>query len=102
MRVLLIILMCLTFPLSAFAADSYDNHFCKDPEELKRWVRILADNPESDVVAALHALWVGLCVQVETHNLTTNRAQKIFDDFRWGLVESVERQLEGSEDKLGI
>jgi hypothetical protein len=50
---------------------------------------MLGENPDSDAIAALHALWIGLCAKVEAHNLTTTRANKIFDDFKWGIIGSV-------------
>lgn len=79
-------------PLSGFAADNYDNKYCKDPAELQKWTDMLEKNPDSDVVAALYALWVGLCVQVEMHNLTTERANRIFEDFKWGIIESIQSE----------
>ena len=39
-------------------------------------------------------MWIGLCAKVEAHNITTERANKIFDDFKWGIIESVKSQEE--------
>ncbi|MCW8860499.1 MAG: hypothetical protein OQK50_07840 [Deltaproteobacteria bacterium] len=94
-----ILLLCFILPLSAIASDGYDNKYCKDPVELQKWAKMLSNNPDSDEYAALHALWVGLCVQVEMHNLTTERANKIFEDFRWGIIESIKAQEEEVPDK---
>ena len=86
---MLVICLVLLMPLSVAASvDKYDSSYCKDPEETKKWASILEKNPGSDEVAALHALWIGLCVKVEARNLTTSRANQIFEDFRWGLIES--------------
>jgi hypothetical protein len=89
----------LIFPLSVFAAEAneHDNSYCKDPAPLQQWAKILKENPDSDAVVALHALWVGLCVKVEMHNLTTNRAQDIFEGFQNGIVESA--QMENKTEK---
>jgi hypothetical protein len=94
MRSILLVLLCIVFPLSAVGAeaDPYNNDYCKNPVQLQQWAKILEETPYSDAAAALHALWVGLCVQVEMHNLTTNRAQDLFQNFRDGIVESVRRQ----------
>lgn len=92
-------LFCLLFAVTAFAAGEYDNGYCKDPVELQKWSKMLEENPDSDVVSALHALWVGLCVQVEMHNLTTERANRIFENFRWGLIESIQKEQEQNNRK---
>ena len=91
-----ILLLCLLLPTFAIAADKYNNKYCHDPAELQRWTNILAENPDSDAVAALHAMWIGLCVKVEAHNITTNRAQDIFEKFKWGVIESIKSQEEVS------
>ena len=49
---------------------------------------------------ASHALWIGLCLEVEAYALTTERANKIFEDFRWRLIiESIETENEMSEEE---
>ena len=91
-----ILIIILLLPTFALAADPYDNKYCHDPAELQRWANILAENPDSDAVAALHAMWIGLCVKVEAHNITTNRAQTIFEKFKSGIIESIKSQEEKS------
>ena len=93
----IILLFCLLLLTFAFAADDYDNGYCKDPVELQKWANMLEKDPGSDALAAIHALWIGLCVKVETHNLTTQRANKIFEDFKWGIIESNQAQEERPE-----
>ena len=79
----LIVLMILLLPTMASAnTEEYDSRYCHDPTELQKWQKIVNNNPDSDQIAAIHALWIGLCVKVEAHNLTTNRANRIFEDFR--------------------
>ena len=90
MRVI-IILFILFLPIITFAADDYDNKYCKDPVEHEKWERMLQNNPDVDEYQALHALWIGLCLKVETHNLTATRANKIFEGFRWGIIEPAPR-----------
>jgi hypothetical protein len=95
-----ILLFCLFLPFVAIASDDYDNGYCKDPVELQKWADMLEKNPDDDVVAALHALWIGLCVKVEAHTLTTERANMIFEDFRWGIIiESIEAEEDENQKK---
>ena len=96
MKILLLVLL-LMVPILANAADDYDNGYCKDPVELQKWANMLEESPNDDVVAALHALWVGLCVKVEVRNITTQRANKIFEDFRWGIIEAIQAEEETSD-----
>ena len=94
---IIILLLCLLLPNPAFASNVYDNDYCKDPVELQKWANLIVKNPDSDAIVALHAMWIGLCVKVEAHNLTTVRANKIFDDLRAALIEEIEVQ----EDQSG-
>lgn len=41
---------------------------------------------DSDEIQALHALWMGLCLKVEAHALTENRANNIFENARESLL----------------
>lgn len=91
-----ILIICLLLPIFAGASDEYDNGYCKDPVELQKWANMLEKDPNSDALAAIHALWIGLCAKVEAHRLTTARANKIFEDFRSGLIKS----MEGQKDKF--
>ena len=93
----LILLIILLLPIFAIASDEYDSKYCKDPVELQKWANMLAENPGSDVVDALHGLWIGLCLKVEAHTLTTQRANKIFEDFKWGIIESTQAKKEKPE-----
>ena len=95
-----IVLLFLLLPLVVNAANDYDNKYCKDPVELQTWSNLLAENPDSDAIVALHSLWIGLCLKVEDHTLTTERANKIFEHFRWEMIiESIEAEEEKPEQK---
>ena len=98
---MIILLLCLLLPYLAFASNVYDNDYCKDPVELQKWANLIEKSPDSDAIAALHAMWIGLCVKVEAHNLTTVRANKIFDDLRAALIEEIEAQEDQSESLPG-
>ena len=92
---MMILIICLLFPILAGAADKYDSKYCKDPVELQKWSNLLAENPDSDAIIALHSLWVGLCLKVEDHTLTTERSNDIFENFRWRLIiKSIETEEE--------
>ena len=94
---MMILVFVLVWPICVAASDEYDNKYCKDPVELQKWATMQEKNPDDDAVAALHALWIGLCVKVEAHNITTQRANKIFEDFQWGVIESIKAQKEISD-----
>jgi len=95
---ILMLLFCLLLPTIAFAADDYDNGYCKDPVELQKWDNLLTENPDSDDIVALHALWIGLCLKVGDHKLTTERANNIFENFKWRLIiETIEAEGDGPE-----
>ena len=66
---IIILMVCLILPTIAFAIDAYDNGYCKDPVELQKWSNLLAENPDSDTVVTLHALWIGLCTKVVAHHM---------------------------------
>ena len=102
MKIFFAACLILILPIYATAIpDEYNSQYCKDPEETAKWASILEKNPDSDAVAALHALWIGLCLKVEARNLTTARANKIFEDFKWGLIEmSREKQGQGKGDSM--
>ena len=74
--------------------EPYSQKYCKDPVELQKWANMLEKNPDSDILAAIHALWIGLCAKVKAHNITTVRANKTFADFKWGIIESIQAQEE--------
>ena len=86
----IILIVCLFLPTIVLAVDKYDSKYCKDPAELQKWANMLEKNPDSDAIATIHALWIGLCLKVEAHNITTVRANKIFEDFRWVIIESIQ------------
>lgn len=94
---MIILIAILLWPVCVTASDEYDNKYCKDSVELQKWATMLEKNPDSDTISALHALWIGLCVKVEAHNITTQRANKIFEDFRWGIIESIKAREERPE-----
>ena len=78
----LIISLALVICLEATAiADEYDTSYCHDPVELQKWEQMLINDPDSEPLAAIHALRIGLCVKVEAKQLTTNQANRLFDRF---------------------
>ena len=96
----LLILMILLLPVTSFAStDEYDSRYCHDPAELQKWQSIVNKNPDSDPIAAIHALWIGLCAKVEAHTLTTIRANRIFENFRSALLDQAEKSNEAEKEK---
>lgn len=85
-----VLIILPSLALSNKAAE-YDNAYCHDPAEIKRWQGILENNAGNDNVQALHALWLGLCLKVENRQLTVNRANEIFENARQAVVNSFPR-----------
>jgi len=100
MKIVLLITWLLLSTAAFATEDKYDSRYCKDPVELQKWAIMIDDNPDSDIVAALHGLWIGLCLKVEAHTLTTQRANKIFEDFKWGIIESIQAERQPPEKEL--
>ena len=86
---ILILSLCLV-PL--VIADDYTTDYCQDPVELQKWDTLLMENPDSEELAAIHALWIGLCLKVEARQLTTLKANKLFKRFRDALIEQIKQQ----------
>lgn len=70
--------------------DPYNNSYCHDHDEIAKWNKIIDENNKNDTVQALHSLWLGLCAKVEAKELTTNRAQKIFEDAKNSMIKAME------------
>ena len=100
MKSLIISLALLVVCLAAtVAAGEYNTSYCHDPVELQRWNDLRAENPDSEFLTAIHALWIGLCVKVEAMQLTTNQANQLFELFREALIEQIEQQQLESKGK---
>lgn len=95
----LVIALLFVLPALGWAADgAYDSRYCKDPAELQKWRNIIEKNPDSDPIGALHALWIGLCAKVEAHEMTTARANGIFESFRSALLEQNQQSQTDEKD----
>jgi len=81
--------------------DEYDNSFCKDPKEHERWYKIVSKNKNHDNIQALHALWIGLCVKVETKEIKTNRANDIFNSAKDIILYQIE-MIESEDNNVSI
>jgi hypothetical protein len=85
------LLLTIFFP-SLCIANDYNTDYCHDPAELQKWEEMLTNDPDSEPLAAIHALWIGLCVKVEARQLTTTQANRVFEQFRDALVEQIRQQ----------
>jgi hypothetical protein len=98
------LLVLIFLHLTLQATDPYDTSHCKDPEQLQTWAKVLADNPNDDSIQALHAMWVGLCLKVESKQITTNNANRIFDRAKEMVIdaarEAKKQQKESEGEKL--
>jgi len=99
MKILIFCLFLTIFFPSFCIANEYNTDYCHDPAELLKWEQLLTDNPASEPVAAIHALWIGLCVKVDARQLTTTQANHIFERFRNGLIEQIQQQKNAPDGK---
>lgn len=101
MKALLILLVLLLSNVSCAGSDAYDSRYCHDPEPLETWRSLVDKNSDSDQIGVQHALWIGLCVQVEAHDMTTDRANRIFETFRSALLDQVDQnRAENNADEI--
>lgn len=84
---------------SATVASEYNADYCHDPTELQNWQQMLTNDPDSEPLAAIHALWIGLCVKVEARQLTTMQANRLFERFRDALIEQIQQQKSSPDGK---
>lgn len=68
--------------------DEYNTDYCHDPKELELWKRIIDKHRHNDEVQGLHALWIGLCIKVEMRQLTSGRADEIFEKERIRVINT--------------
>ena len=59
---------------------NYDTSYCHDKTELTIWNKLAKSHNLK--VQELHALFLGLCIKVGHHDLTTDQAQLIFENSR--------------------
>lgn len=99
MKVIIPALLLVLFSISSVMANEYNTEYCHDPVELQKWEQLLSSNPDSGPLAAIHALWIGLCVKVEARQLTTMQANQLFERFRDALIEQVKQQEPSADEK---
>ncbi len=99
MKAILPALLLVIFSISSTVAGDYNTDYCHDPVELQKWEQMLSNDPGSEPLAAIHALWIGLCVKVEKRHLTTTQANRIFERFREALIEQIQSQHAAPEQK---
>ncbi|MBD1400385.1 hypothetical protein [Pelovirga terrestris] len=92
MKILMLWLLLTIFVPSFGIAHEYNTDYCHDPAELQKWEQMLTNDPDSEPLATIHALWIGLCAKVETRQLTTIQANRIFERFRDALIEQIKQQ----------
>ena len=69
------------------SGKDYDYQYCVDQKELDRWQRILIEDGDKDEIQTIHALWIGLCEKVKRQDITSDRANIIFELMRNVVVE---------------
>jgi hypothetical protein len=78
-----LLLLLLLLPASVQADESQ----CEDAAAYTDWQERSAKHPEDVALQTLHALWIGLCVKVQHHEITTDQASEIFEHSRQRFVE---------------
>ena len=99
MKIISTSLLFVVYLAGTTIAAEYDSNYCQDPVERQKWEQMLTDNPDSEPLAAIHALWIGLCLKVEARQLTTIQANRIFERFRDGLIEQIQQREGAPEGK---
>ncbi len=92
MKIIFPALLLVLFSISSAVASKYNTDYCRDPAELQKWEMMLTNDPDSEPLAAIHALWIGLCAKVEARQLTTMQANRLFERFRDALIEQIRHQ----------
>ena len=82
----------LLLPLLLFATDEYDTKWCHEPSEHMKWELMVQENPDHDGIQALHALWLGLCVKVDAKQITTSKANEIFNSSRGAFLLNLPKE----------
>ena len=92
MKYLLILTLLLNLLQATENSDIYNTDYCHGDEKTL-WEGIVSRSKNNMNIQGLHALWIGLCLKVEKHDLTTNQASDIFDDERNRIIELAEQQV---------
>ena len=80
-------LLSCTQEIATNSGEDYDYQYCVDQDELDRWQRILIEDGDKDEIQTIHALWIGLCEKVRKREITSDRANVIFELMRNAVVE---------------
>lgn len=70
---------------------------CHDAASWQAWEALVARNPESSVIHALHALRIGLCLQVDRQALTVEQATAMFEAARQALQQQLREQRQSGK-----
>jgi hypothetical protein len=85
------------FPVIIFAIDAYDTKWCHEHSEHLKWEMLVQENPDNDGIQALHALWLGLCIKVDAKQITTAKANEIFNSSRAAFLLHLPQEEDNSQ-----
>ena len=81
------------------------HHYCDDIEQWQVWSNLVHKFPDDDNVAIGYALRIGLCEQIKTKTIETERAIKLFDRYMQALQNATaleELKAYRLENKEGV
>ena len=87
-------------PAKANEAQPSPKSTCEQPESWLEWNKLLAKHPGDMDLRALHALRVGLCVQVASGKLSVDEGTAIFERACKVLIQRAARPRAELKSKL--
>ena len=79
----ILLTLVVLFPAQLWASDET---YCDEVANWQDWEERITKSPNDIALQTLHALWMGLCVKVQRHELSVDKADDIFEQVRRGLV----------------
>ena len=71
-----------------------EKNYCNDPDANMQWEALIQEHPDDMQIHALYALRLGLCLEVDSGDLTVGQATEIFENMRSALISAKTREME--------
>ena len=71
-----------------------EKNYCNNPDANMQWEALIQEHPDDMQIHALYALRLGLCLEVDSGDLTVGQATEIFENMRSALINAKERVAE--------
>ena len=94
------IFLCLSLILTFFSLASADGeNYCHDKKSWEQWQTLIEKNSNDTEIQTLHALRIGLCVKVNSGEITLNRATDIFESAREAIIQKRKEDQKREKDR---